>query len=119
MPTKSTKDSKQPDWAAHISAFKKAGLTRAAYCREHDINYDQFGYHLKKMDAVAVKTAKLTPSANSVKAIGDFLPVQVTSVASSAIEFTLSQPDGAQLHWAAHWSPMQVIEFLSQWRASQ
>jgi hypothetical protein len=119
VPTKSTKVRKQLDWADHISAFNAAGMTRAAYCREHDINYDQFGYYLRKADSSKTELAKPKPCSNDIKAIGDFLPVQITSVASSAVEFTLSQPDGAQLHWSAHWSPVQVIEFLNHWRNSQ
>ena len=35
-------------WQAHVDAFTVSGMSRAAYCRQHEVNYDQFGYWVKK-----------------------------------------------------------------------
>jgi hypothetical protein len=35
-------------WNSHIESFKKSGLTRIKYCRLNKINYDRFGYWIRK-----------------------------------------------------------------------
>ena len=112
MPRKSNKANKQHFWQKHIRAFKKSGVTRVAYCREHDVDYDQFGYYLKKLQPERNQSTDCT-----VKAIGEFIPVEVRATAPAGIEFTLTQADGARLQWSAHWGPKQLIEFLDHWRA--
>ena len=53
MPQKSglrrrTNSSNQKFWNAHIAACHKSGLTRAEYCRQHNISHHQLRYwHLK------------------------------------------------------------------------
>lgn len=118
MPTKSITPSKHCYWKDHIRGFKKSGLTRAAYCRKQDVDYNLLGYYLKKAKASSNTAAVAKPFNHINNAIGDFIPVQVSSAAPSAIEFTLSHPDGVKLHWSAQWGPKQVIEFLEHWRAT-
>jgi hypothetical protein len=116
---KAKADSKPNYWNDHLHRFKKSGLSRAAYCREHALNYDQMGYYLKKAKADSSSAAPENSTTNYINnTIGDFIPVQVTPAAPPMIELTLSQPDGAELRWSAHWGPQQVIEFIKQWRAA-
>ncbi len=35
-------------WQQHIALHKASGKTRAAYCRLNQLNYDSFGYWVKK-----------------------------------------------------------------------
>ena len=35
-------------WKHHLELQKASGLTRAEYCRNHEINYARFGYWLSK-----------------------------------------------------------------------
>ncbi len=35
-------------WVKHLSAFKQSKLTKAKYCREHNVPYTQFLYRLRK-----------------------------------------------------------------------
>ena len=35
-------------WKDHIVQQKKSGLSRLAYCRKHQLNYDKFGYWFRK-----------------------------------------------------------------------
>ncbi len=41
---KRKKQSQRHSWQAHIDQFNKAGGSKAAYCRKHDLNYHQFMY---------------------------------------------------------------------------
>jgi hypothetical protein len=119
MSKKAKAPSKSRYWSDHLHRFKKAGLSRAAYCREHDLDYAQMGYYLKKANADSSQTAPPNRTSNYINnSIGDFIPVQVTTAAPPMIEFTLSQPDGADLRWTAHWGPQQIIEFIKHWRAA-
>ena len=36
-------------WQRHIEQLKTSGLSRKQYCREKDVNYDRFGYWLKRI----------------------------------------------------------------------
>ena len=35
-------------WRAHLQALGKSGLSRAEYCRRHDLSYDAMNYRLRK-----------------------------------------------------------------------
>jgi len=35
-------------WRAHLQALGKSGLSRAEYCRRHDLSYDAMTYWLRK-----------------------------------------------------------------------
>jgi hypothetical protein len=37
-------------WQAHLKAWQKSGLSRAEYCRRHNISYDTLTYWKKKTD---------------------------------------------------------------------
>jgi hypothetical protein len=59
-------------WEAHAQALKSSGLSRKAYCRQHNVNYDRFGYWLPKISVqpsslVAVKLKPVSiPSTKDV-----------------------------------------------------
>ena len=36
-------------WQAHISAQRKSGLSRAAYCKEHNLSYHAATYWNRKL----------------------------------------------------------------------
>ncbi len=37
-------------WQAHLKALRKSGLTRAEYCRRHNLSYHALTYWKKKTD---------------------------------------------------------------------
>ena len=43
----STED-KEQQWKEHAKNQKESELSRVAYCRKHQLNYEQFGYWLRK-----------------------------------------------------------------------
>ena len=55
-------------WRQHHTSQQLSGLTRSDYCRQHGLNYDRFGYWLKKQKdrvdggliAVKLKSTSLT-----------------------------------------------------------
>ena len=51
MQTTETKDRVEDAtyWQQHSELFSTSGLSRAAYCREHQLNYHCFGYWLKRL----------------------------------------------------------------------
>jgi len=50
--TKETKDHQARNrrrWEAHLTAAAKSGLSRAEYCRQHNLSYHAMGYWHKKL----------------------------------------------------------------------
>ena len=37
-------------WQQHLDHFSTSGLSRSSYCKENSVNYDRFGYWLKKLN---------------------------------------------------------------------
>ena len=42
-------------WQQQLEKLKKSGLSRSQYCRESGLNYDRFGYWLKRLSPVTSK----------------------------------------------------------------
>jgi hypothetical protein len=40
-------------WQQQLENLKTSGLTRSQYCRENNINYDRFGYWLKRLSSAS------------------------------------------------------------------
>lgn len=43
-------------WEQQLKRFKESGLTRSQYCRDNNINYDRFGYWLKRLSPAELST---------------------------------------------------------------
>ncbi len=76
-------------WQPHIEQWQQSGQTQRAFCREHELNYDQFVYWRKKLSPPTVKP---TPRANS-----SFVPVTLAA-SPSPQGLSLYLPNGMQLH---------------------
>ena len=48
-------------WQAHISAQRKSGLSRAAYCKEHNLSYHAATYWSRKLSQAEKKQTNLVP----------------------------------------------------------
>lgn len=73
--------SRESFWHEQIQRKQASGMSRAAYCRKHELNYDQFGYWEQRW----------TPSSFS-SATTELLPVQLsesTATKSSPLLTTL------------------------------
>ena len=63
-----TRQSKQDDqcrnqryWQAHVTAQKKSGLSRAEYCRQHQLSYHAATYWNRKFSKPVSKETTLVP----------------------------------------------------------
>jgi hypothetical protein len=54
---------KESIWKEHAQRQKESGLSRVAYCRKHQLSYDQFGYWFKKwrQQSMCSQPIKLLP----------------------------------------------------------
>lgn len=103
----------QSELEYHHLTQRQSKLSRAEYCRRYDINYKQLSSYASRQ----IKN-KFNSDQNITNKPG-FVPVSVVAKSEPAItpsEFTLTHPDGGQLSWSTHWSPEQVLEFVSGWR---
>jgi hypothetical protein len=48
-------------WQAHISAQRESGLSRAAYCKEHNLSYHAATYWNRKLSLPAQEQTNLVP----------------------------------------------------------
>jgi hypothetical protein len=51
-------------WKQHYQSLKASGISRSAYCRQHNLNYDRFGYWISKWNnshSDKLVTIKLKP----------------------------------------------------------
>lgn len=51
----------QRHWQVHVKALVRSGLSRAEYCRQHDISYHALTYWQKKLSKPASTTTTLVP----------------------------------------------------------
>lgn len=80
-------------WKKHTEALKISGLTRIDYCRLHQVNYDRFGYWVKRC-SVSVKPLV----AVKLKAAETVVP-QVLGTLTLSGNRTLQIHDYATLAW--------------------
>ena len=60
-------------WQQQIEKLKTSGLSRSQYCRENNLNYDRFGYWLKRLSPVT----------------SEFIPVKLQTSEATALDATL------------------------------
>ena len=56
MMDKATREANRAQWWQHIEVWQTSDLTQVAYCKQHQLNHEHFGYYLsqyKKKQAVA------------------------------------------------------------------
>ena len=70
-------DKDKINFPLHVSNWKEAGLSMAAYCKENDLNYQTFMYHVSRMKK------KENSSSNS----NAFIRLDVPEKMSSGIEY--------------------------------
>lgn len=59
--TQESKQRKERQWQAHIAAQLKSGLSRAAYCKEHNLSYHVATYWSKKLSEPIKEQTNLVP----------------------------------------------------------
>lgn len=63
-------------WRHHNQTYKTTGLTRKNYCRQNQLNYDRFGYWIKKQLRSKNQSTKLV----SIKVKPESQPAAMQSI---------------------------------------
>lgn len=82
---------RQGFWKNHVHAWQDSGLSKARYCREHDLIYHQFIYWVPKISA-AVRSGIAATSESS-----KFLPVVIQRQQAVPAELQIRLPNGATI----------------------
>ena len=75
--------SRQEFWEEHIHAWQLSGLSKARYCREHELSYHQFIYWVPKVrpntkpDVCARQLPRLVPVALQQQAANSALQIKL------------------------------------------
>jgi lambda repressor-like predicted transcriptional regulator len=94
MKHQSSQEGQARDWRhrqAHVRALRKSGLSRAEYCRQHQLSYHRLTYWEKKLAAPVKKETTLVPVT--------FSPgIRMTPVAEPAIKIILPNKFAIEVH---------------------
>ncbi len=93
-------------WEAHLTAQKQSGLSRAEYCRQHQLSYDASTYWQRKLSRPINKETTLVPVAFTPKTMK--IPV-------SAVEATLKVilPDKIAIEVSDNFSQATLTRLLA------
>ena len=94
---------KNIDWINIIKQCKASGMAQAAYCKENEINYNQFLYQKSKLSVREKASSKL-------------LPVQITPPERPAVvqnNFILHYPNGLKLHIPVNAHPEAIKTLIN------
>ncbi|MGV8892862.1 MAG: IS66 family insertion sequence element accessory protein TnpA [Burkholderiaceae bacterium] len=86
------------NWPEHIALWRASRLTRAEYCRQHDLKFHTFIYQLKRQHAL-IKPLTL-------------IPVKVHAAPASG-GLVLHGPKGWSLAMASGVSPVWLAQLLA------
>jgi len=66
-------------WQRHVDGFQKSGLSRAQYCRDHELSYHVFKYWLTKLsdEAAPKKLVPIALSSQNNNQIGSGLAIRL------------------------------------------
>ena len=49
-------------WLAHVEQWRHSGMSKAAYCKAHGLNFSSFRYWLRKSRSASVDVSALPPA---------------------------------------------------------
>lgn len=93
-------------WQTHIKSLESSGLSRAEYCRQHQISYHSLTYWVKRLSAQAVEPMTLVPVTIDVEQ-----ERQCNTPLLPALRVTL--PGGIAVEVAEHFSSITLSRLLS------
>ena len=96
----------QRHWQAHVTALKKSGLSRAEYCRQHQLSYHAATYWQRKLSKPVNKGTTLVP----VTFTADTLKNPVSAV-EAALKVVL--PNKIAIEVSDNFSPVTLIRLLA------
>jgi len=101
MSEEANRTDRSTPWQHHLESWKASGLSRARFCREHDLNYSVFNYWHAKL----IKPASPAPK--------KIVPVMVSnSTETDGLEIRL--PNGVHIRGIDKVSVQLVGELIAQ-----
>lgn len=100
MPSNQTPPTSRDEWSEHIAMWRASKLTRAEYCRVHQLKLNVFIYQNNRRQESAAKALTL-------------VPVKVRAAAADG-EVVLRGPNGWSLAMASDVSPAWLGELLGR-----
>ena len=93
-------------WQAHITAQKESGLSRAEYCRQHQLSYHAATYWNKRLSKPTSQEATLVPVtfASSIK---------INSVPATQSVLKVILPNNIAVEVDEDFSPMALTKLLA------
>jgi hypothetical protein len=79
-------DESETFWKKHHLDFSASGLTRAVYCKTQAINYDRFGYWIRKLSSPAGGRKNHKQASHQYTAL---LPVSASQIRMHCREYRL------------------------------
>ena len=61
MPSNQTFPTSHDEWSNHVAMWRASKLTRAQYCRQHDLKLNVFVYQINRRQEAIAKTLTLVP----------------------------------------------------------
>ena len=97
----------QRHWQAHVNALGKCGLSRAEYCRQHNLSYHALGYWQKKLSS--------SPSSNTTTLVPVNLPAALmrNSRQQNQAELQIILPGKMSVAVGDNFSPATLIRLLT------
>ncbi len=99
--TDSTREARRAYWQAHLEQWKRSGLSKQAYCREHGL----------KAASLYRWCAKL---GDGEKAKPGFIPLRLSSVVANGFALKLTLGDGRVLRIGTAVDPVWVAQLVRE-----
>lgn len=64
-------DSHLGEWQQHVTAYRNGKLSRAAYCKLHNLRYSQFGYWVEKYKKLNLIPVRIAPKPTEASFVND------------------------------------------------
>ena len=94
-------------WEQHVTQFKNSGLSKAQYCREHQLTYHQFVYWVPQFLPL---NDEPSPAARTAKR---FVPLSLVPSAQPA-ELEITLPSGVQISGITEHTSALAITLIAQ-----
>jgi hypothetical protein len=105
MPSKATSENLATHWLPLVEQWRHSGQSQKAFCREHELNYDQFVYWRRKLAQPVEAAAQRATSA--------LVPVTCTPLATGQ-GLSLRLPNGMELRGLTQDNLPVVQQLLAQ-----
>lgn len=71
MPSNQTSPTSRDEWSDHIAMWRSSKLTRAEYCRQHDLKLHTFIYRIKRQHTLTKPLTLIPVKVHATPAVGE------------------------------------------------